>query len=115
MCDKTNYKETTGFIALAKDYFKIETDPTLIGACQARALAFITEVERKAYDFLEYSTDFNQAGKEAATKSLKNITMIFHPRVNTFLNTYAYSSAQNVGYIELRQKLGKLIVKKLPN
>jgi hypothetical protein len=115
ICDKANYKDDTGFIELDEGYFDISTDHTEIGACQARALAFITDVERKAYDFLEYSKDFNQADKEAATKSLKNITMIFHPRVNTFLNTYAYSSAQNAGYIELRQKLGKLIVKKLPN
>jgi len=67
------------------------------------------------YNFLEYSDKYNKLGKEAVSKSLLNMTLIFHPKVNAFLNTYAYSGAFNVSYIELRQKVGKLIVKKLPD
>jgi hypothetical protein len=114
ICDKRNYKDNTAFIELDKDYFKIDTDPQKALECQARALKFIADVENMCYNFLEYSKDYNIAGKEAVTKALQNITIIFHHKVNTFLNTYAYSGAFNVSYIELRNKVGKVIVKKLP-
>lgn len=113
ICNKENYG-TDAFIELEKDYFEIDTDPEEAHKCQARALKFIADVENMCYNFLEYSTKYNQSGKEAVTKSLQNITIIFHNKVNTFLNTYAYSGAFNVSYIELRNKIGKVIVKKLP-
>lgn len=116
MCDKQNYKADTAFIELDKDYFKVSADEKEALKCQARALKFINDVETMCYNFLEYSKDYiSVADKEAVTKSLQNITIIFHPKVNTFLNTYAYSGAFNVSYIELRGKVGKIIVKKLPD
>jgi len=116
MCDKNNYKDATGFRELDKDYFELSTDPTKTLDCQARALKFIAEVETICYNFLEYSKDYNTAtDKEAVTKSLQNITIILHHKVNTFLNTYAYSGAFNVSYIELRQKVKKVIVRDCPD
>jgi hypothetical protein len=113
LCNKENYA-TDAWIELDKDYFKIETAADKVLECQAKAISFIARVEELIYSFLEYSTKYNKAGKEAVSKSLQNLTIIFHPIVNTFLNTFAYSGAMNVSYIELRNKVGKVIIKKLP-
>jgi hypothetical protein len=98
---------------LPKDYFKIDVDPAKTRDCQARALNFIAKIEQRAYKFLEYTDKYNKEGKEAVSAGLKSLTLILDPTANTFLNIYGYSSAFNVGYLELRQKLGKVIVKKL--
>jgi hypothetical protein len=114
ICNKENYADDA-WIEVDKDFFEIKPEPEEALKCQAKALWFINKVETMLYNFLEYSDKYNKLGKEAVSKSLLNMTLIFHPKVNAFLNTYAYSGAFNVSYIELRQKVGKLIVKKLPD
>src|SRR5207237_9340715 len=50
---------------------------------------------------------------EAVTPSLKDLILVLDPSANTFLNIYGYSSAYKVDYLDLKQKFGKVIVKKL--
>jgi hypothetical protein len=82
---------------------------------QAKAVNFIAKVEETAYNMISYSKDYNQAGKEAVVKGLKNLTLILDAGANTFLNTFGYSQVFNAGYIDLKMKLGKVIITKLPN
>ena len=112
LCDKAAYGEG-GFEELPKDYFKIETDPKKTLECQAKALNFIAKIETRAYKFLDYSRKYNKEGHEAVVPSLKDLILALDPSANTFLNIYGYSSAYNVGYLDLKQKFGKVIVKKL--
>jgi hypothetical protein len=115
LLDRNNYSDGS-FEELPKDFFKVETDPSKTLACQAKALNFIAKVESRAYKFLEYTDKYNLRGKdgvEAVSPSLKFLTLILDPSANTFLNIYGYSSAFNVGYLDLKQKLGKVIVKRL--
>jgi len=112
LCDKSHYSEG-GWEELPRDYFKVDTSGKATLDCQARALSFINKIETRAYKFLEYTDKYNKESWEAVTPSLQFLTLILDPSVNTFLNTYAYSSAFNVSYLELKQKIGKIIVKRL--
>ena len=117
MCNDENYKDGTARLEFAKDYFKIDATPTpaKLGEYQARALKVVSDIEKMLYRFLEYSDKYNADGKEAVTKSLANITLIIDPAVNTFLNIYGLSQSFNAGYLDLKQKVGKVIIKKLPH
>ena len=112
--DKHKYAEGA-WEELPKHFFKISTSVDDTKNNQLKALSFIAKVESKAYKFLDYSEKYNHAGKEAVSVSLKSLTLILDPSANTFLNIYGYSGAYNVGYLELRQKFGKVIVKRLGN
>jgi len=80
-----------------------------------RAYKFIHLVEEKLYSMKNYSRDFNKAEKEAVLSSLKQTIAIFDYSVNTFLNTFGYAPTYNVNYVDLQQKVGKLVVTNLPN
>jgi len=64
---------------------------------------------------INYSKDFNKDEKEAVVKGLQDLTLIMDTSVNTFLNTYGYSQVFNAGYIDLKMKIGKVIITKTPN
>jgi hypothetical protein len=63
---------------------------------------------------ISYSKKYNKAGKESVAKNLKDLVLSIDPSVNTFLNTYGYSQVFNAGYIDLKSKLGMVVVGKLP-
>jgi hypothetical protein len=40
--------------------------------------------------------------------------MVIEPEIDTFLNVYGLSQSFNAGYLKLTNKVGKVIVAKLP-
>jgi hypothetical protein len=113
LCDKNSYS-TAAKNELAKDYFKIDTDSTKIAENQAKAVNIIAKIEEVAYAMLSYSRDYNKAGKEGVTTSLQDLVLVLDPTVNTFLNTYGLAQVFNSGYLDLKKKVGRVIVCKLP-
>jgi hypothetical protein len=113
LCNQNAYADTAKN-ELDKDYFKIDTDSNKIKENQSKALNIIAKIEEVAYEMISYSRKFNKSGKEAVTASLKDLVLTMDPTVNTFLNTYGLAQVFNSGYLDLKQKIGKVIVAKLP-
>jgi len=113
LCDKNSYP-VVARNELPKDYFKIDTDGNKAKENQAKALSIIARIEEVAYEMISYSTDYNKDGKESVTTTLKDLILVLDPTVNTFLNTFGLSQAFNSGYLDLKKKLGKVIIAALP-
>lgn len=113
LCNSENYS-TSAKNELAKDYFKIDTDNSKIAENQAKAINIIAKIEEVAYSMIEYSKNWTKNGKESVTNSLKDLVLILDPTVNTFLRIYGMAQVFNSGYLDLTQKIGKVVVGKLP-
>src|SRR5256885_6162516 len=113
MCDKNIYA-TDAFTELDENYFDITTEPEKIAEKQAKAVSLVAQIEKKMYEMLSYTEKYNKAGKEAATSSLADTKLVMDYSVDTFLNTYGYSQVFNANYIDLKRKIGKVIITQLP-
>jgi hypothetical protein len=111
LCDKTAYSESAK-IELPSNYFNNDNDT--LKRKQEKALKLVADIEKRCYELSNYSKDFNKAGEEAVVANLQELIMVIEPEIDTFLNVYGLSQSFNAGYLKLTNKVGKVIVAKLP-